>query len=108
MFGAFKHATSVSRISAQWAKTTSIDPGDRGQVTKKAIQYVKNVGMPPADAWLIALVGWMEGVPWPESKRIIAGGILQFLDEVGSELQLAPKVAAGARQSAKQALHTNP
>lgn len=62
-------------------RITGIDPGDRGQVVTKALQYIQNLGHSPHDAWLISFMNWIDGMPRPEDKRQVALGHLQFLEE---------------------------
>jgi hypothetical protein len=72
---------TLETISTQWKQITGIDPGDRGQVVTKAESYVTNLGHTPEDAWLISFMNWIDGMPWPQEKRQVALGHLQFLEE---------------------------
>lgn len=100
MFGNFKTSMKFGSISGKWAKSTGIDPGDKGQVAKKAMEYMNNLGLEPEDAWLTALVNWMNGMPWQDSKEMMARGLTQFLDEYEGKVALSATTILAARQAA--------
>lgn len=104
MFGALKAIGKLTKMSSTWASITSIDPGDRGQISKKANEYMANLKMSPEDAWLMALVNWTKGMPWPKEKKLVANGIIRFVDTSAAKLDVSPTVAASARQVAHDIL----
>lgn len=104
MFRSIKSAHAMSKMAAKFSASTGVDPGDNGQVSRKAMEYVSNLGLEPSDAWLIALVNWMDGMPWPDSKILLARGILSFLDEYEGKVPLSAATILSARQAASNVL----
>lgn len=100
MFDFLKIAHRISRIATKWASVTSIDLRDGGQISKKAKEYVTNLKLSPEDAWTMALVNWMNGMPWPDAKVTVARGMIRFLDSGSNQLRISEEVAASARQAA--------
>ena len=102
MFSYLKNVSKVSAIAARFAGATGVDPGDNGQVSKKALEYVNNLGLEPGDAWLTALINWMNGMPWPDSKQLLARAILQFLDAYEGKVALSAATILAARHAAEE------
>lgn len=80
MFGLSSTRSKLKSISKTWAKVTGVDPGDKGQILTKAESYVSNIGCGVEDAWLIAFMNWMDGMPWADSKSLLARALLDFLE----------------------------
>lgn len=104
MFKGIKNAHKLSMMSTKWAGATGVDPGDNGQVSNKAMEYINNLGLEPADAWLTAMVNWMGGMPYPDSKQMLARAMVQFLDEYEGKVALSAAVILSARQAAAEIL----
>lgn len=104
MFRTLKAGHKLGAIGAKWASVTSVDPGDNGQVAKVATKYMVDHGMEPEDAWLTAMIAWMSGMPWPDSKLMVARAMLQFLDACEGKFALSAATAGTARQTAQQIL----
>ena len=104
MFRTLKAGHKLGAIGAKWASVTSGDPGDNGQVAKVATKYMVDHGMEPEDAWLTAMIAWMSGMPWPDSKLMVARAMLQFLDACEGKFALSAATAGTARQTAQQIL----
>lgn len=104
MFQKMKNVHGISKVAAQFLSATGIDPGDDGQVLRKAMEYASNLAMDPHDAWLAAIVNWMDGMPWPDSKELLAKGILGFLDEYESRVPFSRTTVLSARQAISEAL----
>ena len=56
MFEKLKNGHKIGSIASKWVASTSIDPGDNGQVMKKSYEYMENLRFHPEDAWLTSLV----------------------------------------------------
>lgn len=104
MFQKMKNVHAISKVAAQFSNATGIDPGDDRQVLQKAMEYVSNLGMDPTDAWLTAIVNWMDGMPWPDSKELLARGLLGFLDEYESRGLFSSATVVSARQAISEVL----
>jgi hypothetical protein len=102
MFGALKAAHKLGAVGAKWASATGVDPGDNGQVAKLASQYIANLNIDPEDAWVSALVTWMNGMPWPDSKLMVAEAMLRFLDAYEGKIALSAATIIGARCAAEE------
>ena len=107
MFGYIKNASKVSAMAARFGGATGVDPGDNGQVTKKAMEYINNLGLEPGDAWLTALINWMNGMPWPDSQEMLARAINQFLDAYEGKVALSAVTILSARAAAEKILRAN-
>ena len=81
MFGLSSTRSKLKTISKTWARVTGVDPGDKGQILTKAESYVSNIGCGVENAWLIAFMNWMDGMPWADSKSLLAKALLDFLEE---------------------------
>jgi len=79
MFETLKNTHRMAKMGFNWAGVTGIDPRDNGQIVKRATQYMSNLGHTPEDAWVLSMLSWIEGIPWPENKRMMAQGMLTFL-----------------------------
>jgi hypothetical protein len=101
MFGTLRAGHKLGAIGAKWAGATSVDPGDKGQVVKVAAQYMDR-GMDPEDAWLTAMTSWMSGMPWPDSKLMLAQAMVKFLDAYEGKIALSATTIIGARQAAQE------
>ena len=106
MFKALKNAHKLSTIGAKWAGATGVDPGDNGQISNKAMEYINNLGLEPGDAWLTAFVNWMGGMPYPDSKEMLARAMVEFLDKHEGKIALSAVVILSARQAAEEILNT--
>ncbi|MDP3979264.1 MAG: hypothetical protein Q8P85_14950 [Pseudomonas sp.] len=104
MFGKIRTWHKIAAVSSKWASTTGIDAGDRGQVVNAACDYVKNLGFHPEDAWLTALVNWMDGMPWQDCKEVIAHGIFIFLEAHEGKVALSAGAIINAREHAYSVL----
>jgi hypothetical protein len=104
MFEKLKIGHKIGSVASKWVAATSVDPGDNGQVMKKAYEYIENLGLHPEDAWLTALVTWMDGMPWKDSKEIIAQGIFKFLEEYEGKIALSAGAIINAREHAYSVL----
>ncbi len=104
MFSKIKAIHKISMMPGKWAAATGIDTGDQGQIVNAAHDYVNKLGFNPEDAWLTALVNWMSGMPWQESKEIIAHGILIFLEQYEGKIALSAIVIINAREQALKIL----
>jgi hypothetical protein len=100
MFENFKLGHKILSIQNKWLGSTGIDPGDGTQILNKALEYVKNLGFHPEDAWLTALVNWMDGMPSQNSKNLIAQGIINFLNEYEGKIALSSGAIINARAHA--------
>lgn len=100
MFGAIKNAHRISTMGAKWVRVTSIDPGDKGQVLDLASSYIRTLSLSPEDAWVIAIVNWISGMPWPEEKCMLSRGLLKFLDAYDNKRPISPEVIEAARLAA--------
>jgi len=100
MFKTLRTSLKFGSISSKWLSATSIDPGDKGQVARKATEYVNNLGLEPEDAWITALVNWMLDMPWPDSQAMLARGLISFLDEYEGKVALSAHTIITARQAA--------
>lgn len=105
MFKFLKNSSKLSSMGAKWAGATGVDPGDNGQVINKAMEYVNNLGLEPGDAWLTAMVNWMEGMPYQDSKVMLARAMHEFLDKNEGKIALSAVVILSARQSADKILN---
>lgn len=104
MFKTLKESFKFASISGKWMSTTGIDPGDKGQVARKAMEYINNLGLEPEDAWLTSLINWMNGMPWPDSKEMMARGLIKFLNEHEGKIALSAQTVIAARASAEEIL----
>jgi hypothetical protein len=102
MFQMLKAGHKLGAIGAKWVGATGVDPGDNGQVAKVASQYVSQRLMEPEDAWLMAMTNWMSGMPWPDSKLMLAQAMLQFLDVYEGKVALSAVTILNARQTAQE------
>lgn len=100
MFKALMAGHKLGTIGSKWLSATSVDPGDKGQVAKIATKYMVDGGMEPEDAWLTAMVDWMSGMPWPDSKLMVAQAMVRFLDAYEGKVALSAHTILGARQAA--------
>lgn len=100
MFKTLRASLRFGSIAGKWGGTTGIDPGDKGQVNKKAIEYINNLGLEPEDAWLLSLINWMNGMPWPDLKEMMARGLIQFLDAHEGKIALSSQTVIAARAAA--------
>ena len=101
MLGWIVERTKMGKIAGQWASATQLDPGDRGQVAVMASGLIKSAGMRLEDAWLSALVTWAHNHPDPESKFVLATGIIRFLDIYGHSAGLSPECRDASREVAE-------
>lgn len=101
MLGWIVERTKMGKIAGQWASATQLDPGDRGQVAVMASGLIKSAGMRLEDAWLSALVNWTHNHPDPESKFVLATGIIRFLDIYGHSAGLSPECRDASREVAE-------
>jgi hypothetical protein len=85
-------------------RSTQLDPGDKGQVAQKAMQYMSNIGMNAEDAWVTALTNWMTGMPWPDGKRELAHAMIRFIEVNEGKVPLSAMVILSARQNAERIL----
>ena len=97
-----KNAHKPSAIGAKWADATGVDPGDKGQISKKAMEYINNLGLDSGDAWLSAMTNWMTGMPYPDSKSMLADAMIMFLDRYEGQISFSAVTILSARQSAAQ------
>lgn len=104
MFKPFKASLKFGAIAKRWTDSTNVDPGDKGQVARKAMEYIHYLGLQPEDAWVIAMSNWMQGMPWPDSKRMVASGMLSFLDANEGKVALSAATILSARQVAQDIL----
>jgi len=104
MFRAIKNAHQLSSIAAKWAGVTNVDPGDHGQISNKAMEYINNLGMAPGDAWLTAFTNWMNGMPYRDSQVMLANGLIQFLDSYEGKIALSAATILAARHAANEIL----
>lgn len=104
MFEALKTAHKLSSMGAKWAAATGVDPGDKGQLVTLALQYVSNLSLEPEDAWLTAMVNYMNGMPYQDSKHILAAAMLKFLDAEEGKIAFSAMCILGARGHAEQIL----
>jgi hypothetical protein len=105
MFGTLKAGHKLGAIGARWAKITNVDPGDKGQVAKRATQFMVADDMTPEDAWLTSMVAWMSGMPWPDSKVMLAQAMFRFLDACGDSSAFSADAATNARESAQAIIY---
>ena len=104
MFKAIKTAHKLSSMGAKWVAATGVDPGDKGQLVSLATQYVSNLGLDPEDAWLTAMVNYINGMPHQDSKNMLAVAMLRFLDANEGKIPLSALCILGARGNAEQIL----
>jgi hypothetical protein len=104
MFETFKVSLKFGLIAKNWTDSTNLDPGDEGQVARKAMEYIQNLGMEANDAWVIAMTNWMVGMPWPDSRQMLASAMLKFLDAKEGKIALSAVTILSARQSAEDIL----
>lgn len=100
MFKTLMAGHKLGAIGSKWISATSVDPGDKGQVAKIATKYMVDGGMEAEDAWLTAMVNWMSGMPWPDSKLMVAEAIVRFLDAYEGKVALSANTILGARKAA--------
>lgn len=62
-------------------------------------QYVNNLGLEPEDAWLTAMVNWVNGVPIQKTKMQLAHSMIQFLDANEGKIPPSAFLILGARQA---------
>lgn len=105
MFRTSKAGHKLGAIGAKWARITNVDPGDKGQVAKLATQFMVADGLAPEDAWLTSLTAWMSGMPWPDSKAMLAQAMFCFLDAFDGDSVFSADVAESARQSAQAIIY---
>ncbi len=104
MFRLLKIQLKFGNITRKWVSSTRLDPGDKGQVARKAIEYINNLKLKPEDAWISALVNWMIEMPYPDSKEMLAHAIIQFLDTNGSKIAFSDSIVIDAREAAYEIL----
>ena len=104
MFKSLKNAHKLSMIGAKWAGATGLDLGDKGQISDKAADYINNLGLEPGDAWLTAAVNWISGMPYPESKVLLAEAMIVFLDSHEGKIAFSAPIILSARQVADDIL----
>lgn len=105
MFRTLKAGDKLGAIGAKWTKVTNVDPGDKGQVAKLATQFMSADGMAPEDAWLTSMTAWMSGMPWLDSKVMLAQAMFLFLDACESNSPFSADASANARQSAQEIIY---
>jgi hypothetical protein len=84
------------RISYQWMRGSGITPKDNGMIAQRAWQYVRNLKMEPADAWMISLLNWMDELP-PVAQVPMARGLQRFLDQYEGRVALSGSVLESIR-----------
>ena len=100
-FKSLREAHKLGAMATKWAGFTRLDPGDRGQITKLAMNYMAEQDMAPEDAWLYSLTQWMNGMPWPEDQLTIARELTRFMDAYEGKIALSAATIVGARMAAK-------
>lgn len=105
MLGWLVERAKMGKIAGQWLSSTQLDPGDNGQIAVMASGLIKAAGMRLEDAWLTALVKWTFNHPDPESKFVLATGILRFLDIYGFSAGLSPECRDASREVAVNLTH---
>lgn len=105
MFKTFKTSMKFGSISAKWFRATNIDPGDKGQIARKASEYVNNLGLEAEDAWLLSLINWMKSMPWPDSQKMLARGLSNFIDQYEGKVALSATTIIAAREAASMILN---
>lgn len=99
MFENMKRMHRLLSMGNKWIQVTSLDPGDRGQIVRVASRYLENdVGVTPEDAWLRALVGWIQGLPWRDNQRVLMHALQLFLDRYEHELPFSMELVSEARR----------
>ncbi|WP_131038217.1 hypothetical protein [Pseudomonas jilinensis] len=81
----------MAKVAGLWADATQINPGDGGQIVMMASGLVKSANMRAEDAWLTALTNWAYNNPDPESRFILASGLVRFLGIYGFSAGLSPE-----------------
>ncbi|MEQ9812629.1 MAG: hypothetical protein RLO50_07585 [Azospirillaceae bacterium] len=59
----------------------------------------------PEDAWVIATTNWMTGMSRPESRKLVAEGMLAFLAARCAKFEISGEIARIARVTAEDILH---
>lgn len=102
MFETLRNGHKLGAMASKWVDCTGLDPGDRGQIAKMASNLVANSVAQPEDAWLTALLKWMNGMPWPEDKVNVAQALIHFLDTYEGKIALSANTIIVARLCAQQ------
>ena len=100
IFEPIKGAIKFRNIAAKWTKATGVDPGDKGQIDIKAMSYIDNLGLDYEDAWLTALVNWMLDMPSEDSRKLMANGVIEFLNSYEDKIPLSMEITNSAREAA--------
>ena len=98
MFNNAKMSWKFAGFSTKWIEATGVDPGDNGQISVKARDYVQNVGLTSEDAWLTALVNWIIGMPWPKEQKMLASNMRTFLNRYRGVIHFSEECAQSALQ----------
>jgi ribosomal protein L16/L10AE len=102
MFERLRATFRLNGMLKRWVDATSIDPGDKGQVHRKAMQYMANLGHNADTAWVFAMMNWMLEMPWADSKAMLARGMVAFLGANEGEISVDREVLEAARQACSQ------
>ena len=102
MLGSLKISFKFASMSGKWMRVTRVDPGDKGQVARKAMDYINSLGLEPEDAWLVSLTNWMLEMPWQDSQAMLARAMIKFLDECEGKIALSVDNVIWAREEASK------
>lgn len=100
MFEGMKATIRLNGMLKRWVDATRIDPGDKGQVHRKASEYMNNLGHNPDTAWVFTMTNWILEMPWPDSKLMLARGMISFLDANEGQLSIEDDLLKSARETA--------
>ena len=62
-------------------------------------------GMTPEDAWLTSMTALMSGMPWPDSKVMLAQAMFRFLEACEVDSTFSNDAVANAYQSAQEIIY---